>query len=158
MTTDFEFTREIFITLSFAAFAGISLGLNRWLHHKAAGLRTHAIVAIGAALVMLLISMVEGGDAQAKSHVLQGLITGVGFIGAGVILHKGASEAIKGLTTAASIWTCALIGASFGAGLAVLGFSALFFVMLILIIGRPLEELTARLLNVERASELDGEK
>ncbi len=74
---------EILIRLGLALLAGIILGLNRWMHHKSAGIRTHSLVALGAALVMLLVGSFPGTDVQAHSRVLQGLITGIGFLGAG---------------------------------------------------------------------------
>ena len=65
--------------LSLALLVGIILGLNRWLHHKSAGIRTHSLVAIGSATAILLIGGFVHDDAQAISRVLQGLITGLGF-------------------------------------------------------------------------------
>ena len=144
---------EILLRLGLALLAGITLGLNRWMHHKSAGIRTHSLVALGAALVMLLIGSFPGADVQAASHVLQGLITGIGFLGAGVIIHQANSQNIHGLTTAASIWACAILGATFGAGFYVLGMCALFAMRLILIVGGPLEQFTKRLLGTQRSSE-----
>ena len=115
MDTQLLYT-EIIVRLGLAILAGIILGLNRWLHHKSAGIRTHTLVSVGAALALLLMSTITGGDAQAQSHVLQGTISGIGFLGAGVIVHQGASGNVRGLTTAASIWVVAIIGCCFGAG------------------------------------------
>jgi putative Mg2+ transporter-C (MgtC) family protein len=148
---------DILLRLGLALLAGIVLGLNRWIHHKSAGIRTHSLVALGAALVMLLIGSFPGADVQAASHVLQGLITGIGFLGAGVIIHQANSQSIHGLTTAASIWACAILGATFGSGFYVLGVCALSAMLLILIIGGPLEQLTKRLLGIKRSSEITEE-
>ncbi len=148
---------EIVLKLGLALLTGITLGLNRWMHHKSAGIRTHSLVALGAALVMLLIGSFPGADVQAASHVLQGLLTGIGFLGAGVIIHQANSQNIHGLTTAASIWACAILGATFGSGFYVLGVCALFAMLLILIVGGPLEQLTKRLLGVQRSSEITQE-
>ncbi len=148
---------EIFLRLGFALLAGIVLGLNRWIHHKSAGIRTHSLVALGAALVMLLIGSFPGADVQAASRVLQGLITGIGFLGAGVIIHQANSQNIHGLTTAASIWACAILGATFGSGFYVLGCCALAAMLLILIVGGPLERLTKKLLGIQRDSEVSEE-
>ena len=145
---------EIFLRLGLALLAGVTLGLNRWIHHKSAGIRTHSLVALGAALVMLLIGSFPGADVQAASHVLQGLITGIGFLGAGVIIHQANSQNIHGLTTAASIWACAILGATFGSGFYVLGICALSAMLLILIVGGPLERLTKKLLGIQRESEI----
>ncbi|MEI8077447.1 MAG: MgtC/SapB family protein, partial [Betaproteobacteria bacterium] len=77
---------NIAIRLALALLVGTILGLNRWLHHKSAGIRTHSLVAIGSATAIMLISDFVKDDAQAVSRVLQGLITGLGFLGAGVII------------------------------------------------------------------------
>ena len=148
---------DIFLKLGLALLAGITLGLNRWIHHKSAGIRTHSLVALGAALVMLLIGSFPGADVQAASHVLQGLITGIGFLGAGVIIHQANSQNIHGLTTAASLWACAILGATFGSGFYALGGCALAAMLLILIVGGPLERFTKKLLGIQRESEVAEE-
>jgi putative Mg2+ transporter-C (MgtC) family protein len=136
---------------------GAILGLNRWLHHKSAGIRTHSLVAIGSATAVMLISDFVKDDAQSVSRVLQGLITGLGFLGAGVIIREQSSQKIHGLTTAASLWACALIGASFGAGQFSLGALALGAILITLMIGGPLERLMAHLTGVKRGSEISGD-
>ena len=148
---------DIFLKLGLALLAGITLGLNRWIHHKSAGIRTHSLVALGAALVMLLIGSFPGADVQAASRVLQGLITGIGFLGAGVIIHQANSQNIHGLTTAASLWACAILGATFGSGFYALGGCALAAMLLILIVGGPLERFTKKLLGIQRESEVAEE-
>lgn len=154
---DWDLYGTIAIRLSLALFVGAVLGLNRWLHHKSAGIRTHSLVAIGSATAVMLISDFVQDDAQSVSRVLQGLITGLGFLGAGVIIREQRSQRVHGLTTAASLWTCALIGAAFGAGQFALGGLALGAILLTLTIGGPLERLFARLNGVKRASEISGD-
>jgi putative Mg2+ transporter-C (MgtC) family protein len=78
----------IILRLALALIVGAVLGLNRWLHHKSAGIRTHSLVSIGSATAIMLISDFVKDDAQSVSRVLQGLITGLGFLGAGVIIHE----------------------------------------------------------------------
>ena len=140
---------EILMKLGLALLSGIVLGMNRWIHHKSAGVRTHSLVALGSALVMLLIAGFPGFDAQAVSRVLQGLITGIGFLGAGVIVRNDHSHNIHGLTTAASLWACAILGATFGAGFYEVGACALAAMLLILIIGGPLERLAKGLFSAQ---------
>jgi putative Mg2+ transporter-C (MgtC) family protein len=147
----------IAIRLGLALLVGTILGLNRWLHHKSAGIRTHALVSIGSATAVLLISNFVRDDAQSVSRVLQGLITGLGFLGAGVIIREQRSQKILGLTTAASIWSCALIGAAFGAGQFALGGISLGAILLTLALGGSLEKLVSRLLGLKRSSEVSGE-
>lgn len=145
------------LRLALALFVGVILGLNRWLHHKSAGIRTHSLVAIGSATAVMIISNFVQEDAQAISRVLQGLITGLGFLGAGVIIHEQRSQRVHGLTTAASLWACAIIGAAFGAGHFALGGLSLGAILLTLAVGGPLERLFARLNGVKRSSEISGD-
>jgi len=140
-----DITVELVMRLGLAILAGTLLGLNRWLHHKSAGIRTHSLVALGAAVAMLMINTHTGSDAQSHSRVLQGLVTGIGFLGAGVIIRDNSSRRIHGLTTAASLWACALLGAAFGAGQIALGLIALTAILLTLLIGGPLESFIGRL-------------
>ena len=154
---DLDLYGTITLRLGLALLVGTILGLNRWLHHKSAGIRTHSLVAIGSATAVMLISNFMQDDAQAVSRVLQGLITGLGFLGAGVIIHEHRSQKVHGLTTAASVWACALIGATFGAGQFILGGLALGAILLILALGGPLERLFARLNGVKRTSEISGD-
>jgi len=154
---DWNLYSTIFLRLSLALLVGAVLGLNRWLHHKSAGIRTHSLVAIGSATAIMLISDFVKDDAQSVSRVLQGLITGLGFLGAGVIIHEQRSSRIHGLTTAASLWSCALIGAAFGAGQFALGGLSLGAILLVLALGGPLERVFARLNGVKRTSEISGD-
>jgi putative Mg2+ transporter-C (MgtC) family protein len=153
---DLYFT--IAIRLALALLVGAILGLNRWLHHKSAGIRTHSLVAIGSATALMLISDFVKDDAQAVSRVLQGLITGLGFLGAGVIIRERSSQKIHGLTTAASLWSCALIGAAFGGGQFVLGGLALATILLTLLIGGPLEQLASKLTGIKQDSEVSTDR
>jgi len=148
---------SIVLRLVLALIVGTVLGLNRWLHHKSAGIRTHSLVAIGSATAIMLISDFVQDDAQSVSRVLQGLITGLGFLGAGVIIYEQRSKRVHGLTTAASLWACALIGAAFGAGQFALGGLSLGAILLTLAIGGPLERLIARINGVKRSSEISGD-
>lgn len=140
-----DISLDLIARLGLAIFAGTVLGLNRWLHHKSAGIRTHSLVALGAAIAMLMIDTHAGADAQAHSRVLQGLVTGIGFLGAGVIIRDNSSRRIHGLTTAASIWACALLGAAFGAGQIALGLLALGAILLSLLLGGRLENFIGRI-------------
>ena len=100
--------------LSLALALGAVLGLERQVHHKAAGTKTHALVALGAALFVLL---AEGlpGDASAPARVVGQIITGIGFLGAGAILRRDSST-VTGLTTAATVWCAGAIGTLAGLG------------------------------------------
>jgi putative Mg2+ transporter-C (MgtC) family protein len=139
---------EISWRLSLAALAGVLLGANRWLHHKSAGVKTHALVSIGAAVAMLIVMPhdpmsrdITRLSADAASRVLQGLVTGIGFLGAGVIIHHARDKRVQGLTTAASIWITTLIGAAIGTGQLALGTIAVVATGLVLLVGNAIERL-----------------
>ncbi|SDU94229.1 MgtC/SapB family protein [Pseudomonas mucidolens] len=109
---------QITLRLLIAALLGGVLGFEREHKGKAAGVRTHMLVAMGAALFVLVPQM-SGAEEDAMSRVVQGVIAGIGFLGAGTIL-KGRSEEheqdVKGLTTAAGLWMTAAIGIAAGLG------------------------------------------
>jgi putative Mg2+ transporter-C (MgtC) family protein len=106
---------RITLRLLVAAILGGLLGFEREQKGKAAGLRTHMLVALGAALFVLIPQEAGVSDAD-LTRVLQGLIAGVGFLGAGTIIKGSGDEEIKGLTTAAGIWLTAAIGVAAGMG------------------------------------------
>jgi putative Mg2+ transporter-C (MgtC) family protein len=106
---------EVFLRLAAAVGAGALIGLNRELRRKPAGLRTLALVALGSAVFILeTLDPARGVYTDATSHVIQGIVTGVGFLGAGSIVRGTDDESIRGLTTAASIWLSAATGIACG--------------------------------------------
>lgn len=109
-------TADICLRLGAAVLAGGLVGLNREMHSKPVGVRTLGLVALGAALVTLAGSGFSGDGTDANaSRAIQGTITGIGFLGAGVIV-KGAGNRVHGLTTAAAIWVTAALGIVCGLG------------------------------------------
>jgi len=109
-----QFTR-IVLRLLLAAALGAALGYERERHGKSAGVRTHMLVAHGSALFVLVpeLAGVPEGD---LTRVIQGVITGIGFLGAGSIIKSENEERVQGLTTAAGIWLTAAIGICCGLG------------------------------------------
>lgn len=105
----------ITLRLLIAAALGGLLGYEREQKGKAAGLRTHMLVALGAAL-FVLIPQQAGASVEDLTRVLQGVVAGVGFLGAGAIIKGNQQAEAKGLTTAASIWLTAAIGVAAGMG------------------------------------------
>ena len=101
-------TLDIALRLGAATLVGIVLGLNRDLHGKSTGVRTLGILCLGSALAVLSIHA-TGSDV---SRVIQGIVTGVGFLGAGVIVRSDKGKHVQGLTTAACVWVTACIGAA----------------------------------------------
>jgi putative Mg2+ transporter-C (MgtC) family protein len=109
-----EVTRML-LRLTLAALLGGLLGIEREQNGKAAGVRTHMLVAMGAALFVLL-SQQAGMPSSDMSRVIQGITAGIGFLGAGTILKSDNDERVRGLTTAAGIWLTAAIGVAAGMG------------------------------------------
>ena len=109
-----EATR-IVLRLGMAVILGGLLGYERERSGKAAGLRTHMLVALGAA-IFVLVPLQGGMQVGDISRVLQGVIAGIGFLGAGAIIKLSGEREIRGLTTAAGIWMTAAIGAAAGMG------------------------------------------
>src|SRR5216117_655172 len=99
----------VVVRLSVAVLLGAMLGFERQREGKSAGMRTHMLVCLGAALFAIGPALGQIDDA-ALSRVIQGIATGVGFLGAGAILKANDEQQIRGLTTAASIWVTAGAG------------------------------------------------
>jgi putative Mg2+ transporter-C (MgtC) family protein len=112
---DAEQVTRITLRLLVAAVLGGLLGYEREQQGKSAGVRTHMMVAMGAAL-FVLIPQQAGASSADLSRVLQGLIAGVGFLGTGAIIMGNREVATRGLTTAASLWVTAAIGVAAGMG------------------------------------------
>jgi putative Mg2+ transporter-C (MgtC) family protein len=136
---------DIALRLVVALLLGAAVGFDREIQQKPAGLRTHALVALGAALLTIMGLLLDGGDAggDAASRVLQGVVAGIGFIGGGVILHRGDKE-VSGLTTAASIWVVAALGMACGAGLWRSALTTALLVLAVLALGDPLDRMIRR--------------
>ena len=113
--SDAAHVTRVVMRLTLASFLGGLLGFEREQKGKAAGLRTHMLVASGAALFVLIPQQAGVPDGELM-RVLQGLVAGVGFLGAGSIIKSKDSEHVKGLTTAAGIWFTAAIGVAAGLG------------------------------------------
>ena len=122
---------RLVLRLLLAAFLGGLLGFEREEKGKAAGLRTHMLVALGAALFVLAGQEYEMTLAD-LSRLLQGILTGVGFIGAGAILKMTEEAQVRGLTTAATIWVAAAVGSAAGLGKSALATLATVLALVIL--------------------------
>jgi putative Mg2+ transporter-C (MgtC) family protein len=109
-----QITRVLLRLLTAALLGGV-LGYEREHHGKAAGLRTHMLVAMGAAL-FVLVPQQAGMEIEDMSRVIQGVVAGIGFLCAGAIIKNRAEEDVHGLTTAASVWLTAAIGIACGLG------------------------------------------
>ena len=106
---------KLVVRLLLAALLGGLVGVQRERVGKAAGLRTHMLVAVGSAFFVLIPDQ-AGMQLADLSRVLQGILTGIGFLGAGTILKRTEQEQIQGLTTAAGLWLTAAVGIAAGMG------------------------------------------
>ncbi|MFM2063669.1 MAG: hypothetical protein RLZZ507_3340 [Cyanobacteriota bacterium] len=137
---------NICFRLCLALLIGSIIGLERQLKHKPAGLRTHMLVSLGSAVFTITAIQVGGENisADALSRVIQGIASGVGFLGAGEILRessqKSRSVEIHGLTSAAAIWVAAALGIASGCGLWQLGLIAALLTVIVLNIFKKLEK------------------
>ncbi len=140
--------KDLILRLTIATLVGGTLGANRDLHGKPAGIRTHALVALGAAIATVITLRSQmgtvGADPNAISRIIQGILTGVGFLGAGVILRDAAGH-VTGLTTAATIWVCAAIGIVCGLGYWSVASVSAVLVFAVLVFGQAVERITERI-------------
>jgi putative Mg2+ transporter-C (MgtC) family protein len=136
---------EIVFRLLFAILIGSAIGLDRNLRGNPTGVRTLALVAFGSALVTMasmdFASSRTDYDLSAVSRTIQGVITGIGFLGAGVIIHDQSAERVHGLTTAASVWVTAALGIVCGIGSWQIAMIATVLVLILIVVGRPLEKM-----------------
>ena len=143
--------RELLLRLGTAAVLGSLIGLDRQRLDKSAGLRTHMLVSVGSALVMIVSAygfdevLNPGRTVLDPSRVAAQVVSGIGFLGAGAILRR--NQSVHGLTTAASIWTVAAVGLAAGGGLYLAATSATLLILVILAAIKPLED---RLLGHDR--------
>jgi putative Mg2+ transporter-C (MgtC) family protein len=109
---------QIMIRLSLSVILSGLIGLERQIHRRTAGLRTHILVSLGSCLIMLtslyVFDIYKNKASLDPSRIAAGVITGIGFLGAGTIIRE--REGVKGLTTAASLWVVAAIGLAVGCG------------------------------------------
>ena len=132
---------EVATRLVVATLIGSGIGLDREIRHKPAGLKTHALVALGAALIIVVSASLTDllhPDSSVMSRVIQGIIAGVGFLGGGAIL-KSSEEMVTGVTTAASIWLVASLGIACGAGEFATALIALAIALVVLVLGNAFE-------------------
>jgi len=126
---------EIVLRLLMATALGAIIGYQRERSNKPAGLRTHVLICVGAALFTVTgILGFTGGD---PARIAAGIVTGIGFLGAGAILHRHGGIVV-GLTTAASIWAVAGIGIATGAGLYLIATVAAVLILIVLLLPHPI--------------------
>jgi putative Mg2+ transporter-C (MgtC) family protein len=141
---------QVFTRLLAATLFGAAIGFQRERAGKPAGLRTHTLVSLGTTLLILSCAAV-GMSLDGLSRVVQGIITGIGFIGAGSILKLSEEHAIRGLTTSASIWVTAAVGVAVGLGSVGIALLSTILALIILALVGRLEH------RIEREKQTDTE-
>lgn len=129
---------HVIIRLVAAAILGAVIGIDRERAGKAAGFRTHILVTLGTC-VFVLAGSGYGMSSDGLSRIIQGIVTGIGFIGAGSILKLNEEQQVQGLTTSAGIWMTAAIGVAVGLGSLGLAILATILTFIILSLAVPIE-------------------
>jgi putative Mg2+ transporter-C (MgtC) family protein len=141
---------EIILRLGGATLIGAAIGLNRDLHGKPIGVRTLGLVGLASAIATLAV-VSYGGDAvtptDAVSRVIQGVLTGIGFLGAGVIVRHNIGDQVHGLTSAACAWTTACLGLVCGLAAWPIIATGVVLVFVLLVFGGPFERMCHRWLS-----------
>jgi putative Mg2+ transporter-C (MgtC) family protein len=148
MNTDLSLTLqvELGLRLTLGLVLGAAIGFERELHRQPAGFRTHSLVSLGAALFTIVSAYAFTGPSVDPTRIAAQIVSGIGFIGAGTILqHRGS---IRGLTTAASLWSVAAIGTAAGAGLIALSLIGTLLILVVLAVLDQVEAFITRRLRL----------
>lgn len=121
------------------ALCGVIIGLERARENKNVGVRTLTMVALGGAVLIASVEFMARGDPNAASRAFQGLVTSIGFLGAGLILQN--RKQVRGLTTAAAVWVATILGGVAGLGLPWLALSCAALVFILLALGDKIDRL-----------------
>ncbi len=131
-------TSDLALRLLTATAIGCTIGLNRDLHGKPTGVRTLGLVGLASAMIIAMAADIGGpGDV---TRAIQGILTGIGFLGAGVIIKEAQTDRVHGLTTAATIWLTSALGVACGLGIWALALLAAGLAFFVLIVGGPIEK------------------
>ena len=132
---------QVILRLILSVFLSGLVGFERQIHRRSAGLRTHILVSLGSCLIMLtslfVFDIYNGKVPLDPARIAAGVITGIGFLGAGTIIRE--KENVRGLTTAASLWLVAAIGLSVGIGFYVASITATILALIVLLFLRYAE-------------------
>ena len=154
ITTDLQEAQTIIIRILISFVLGVIIGIERGISHKTVGFRTISLVCVGStAFTLISIYGFQGVD---TSRVAAQIITGIGFLGAGAILHKG--YITKGLTTAAALWVSSAVGMACGTGMFVLAFIVTLMALILLWVLKPFKIHLDRMLDSENGNSKRGKK
>jgi putative Mg2+ transporter-C (MgtC) family protein len=135
---------EVILRLGSATLIGAAVGLNRDLHGKPIGVRTLGLVGLASAIATLTVVSYGGEGARsadAASRVFQGVLTGIGFLGAGVIVRRNVGDRVHGLTSAACAWATACLGLVCGLAAWPIVVTGVVLVFMLLVLGGPFERM-----------------
>jgi putative Mg2+ transporter-C (MgtC) family protein len=137
---------DVILRVGGATLIGAAIGLNRDLHGKPIGVRTLGLVGLASAIAVLAVAPDSGpgADFNAASRVIQGVLTGIGFLGAGVIVRRDIGKAVHGLTSAACAWTTACLGLVCGLAAWPIVATGVVLVFVLLVFGGPFERISHR--------------
>jgi putative Mg2+ transporter-C (MgtC) family protein len=138
---------DVIVRLGAATLIGAAIGLNRDLHGKPIGVRTLGLVGLASAMAALAVAPSGGEGAHsvdATSRVIQGVLTGIGFLGAGVIVRRSIGKGVHGLTSAACAWTTACLGLVCGLAAWAIVATGVVLAFVLLIFGGPFERMCQR--------------
>lgn len=153
LTVEYADQMDMTLRLLVATVAGMVIGLNRDIHNKPIGMRTLGLVALGSAIVILSGSVYEGlhFGQDAVSRVVQGILTGLGFLGAGAILRGKDGQEVQGLTTASTVWIAAALGVTAGLGAWFITIAGTLVTLFLLTFGKILEQKLIRVFSDEES-------
>jgi len=137
---------ELTVRLVVALLLGAAIGWERELQRMPAGFRTHALVSLGSAVFTVISAYAFTGPLADPTRIAAQIVSGVGFLGGGAILHYGGT--VRGLTTAASLWAVAAVGMAAGAGLFFVATVSAVLVIVALEVFQRLERVAKRRLNI----------
>lgn len=157
MNPDLTLQTQVDLVLRLAAglVLGAIIGFERELHRQPAGFRTHSLVSLGAALFTVVSAFGFGGVSD-PTRIAAQIVSGIGFIGAGTILQYRGN--IRGLTTAASLWSVAAVGTAAGAGLYVVAGAGTVLILVVLSLLDRVEEIARRRLDLPPEGYETGER
>ncbi len=152
--TDLMVAHTIIVRVLFSLLLGLIIGFERSIAHKKIGFRTLSLVCVGSACFTLI--SIFGFDDVDTSRIAAQVVSGIGFLGAGAILHTGYTT--RGLTTATALWVAAAIGMACGTGMFVLATVITLVSLVVLWVLKPVKARFENALNDEKPKETNGEE
>ena len=154
LITDIQIAQAIIIKILFAFLLGVIIGIERGITNKAVGFRTLSLVCVGSCGFTLI--SIHGFKEVDTARIAAQIVTGIGFLGAGAILHKG--YITKGLTTAAALWVTAAVGMACGTGMFILASMITLISLILLWVLKPVKKRLGQMIDSSEDKEEDLEE